>query len=96
MANYFRITVYHPVEDFSAIIDSYGMFDKLWQFSAFMVQKGFKIIAVGNDEQFSDGNFEKTDEIEKDKIILRACSKGVPIQYNSKIEVDGKYYTPNN
>ena len=52
MTNYFRITVYHPVEDFSAIIDSYGMFDKLWQFSAYLVEKGFKIIAVGNDEQF--------------------------------------------
>ena len=37
MANYFRITVYHPVEDFSAIIDSCGMFDKLWQFSSYMV-----------------------------------------------------------
>ena len=96
MANYFRITAYHPVEDFSAIIDSYGMFDKLWQFSAYLVEKGFKIIAVGNDEQFSDGNFEKTDEIEKDKIILRACDKGTPIQNNNRIEVDGKYYTPNN
>ena len=96
MANYFRITVYHPVEDFSAIIDSYGMFDKLWQFSAYLVEKGFKIIAVGNDEQFSDGNFEKTDEIEKDKIILRACANGTPIQNNNRIEVDGKYYTPNN
>lgn len=74
MANYFRITAYHPVEDFSAIIDSYGLFDKLWQFSAYLVEKGFKIIAVGNDEQFLDGNFEKTDEIEKDKIILRACA----------------------
>ncbi len=96
MTNYFRITVYHPVEDFSAIIDSYGMFDKLWQFSAYLVEKGFKIIAVGNDEQFSDGNFEKTDEIEKDKIILRACAQGVPIQNNNRIEVDGKYYIPNN
>lgn len=96
MANYFRITAYHPVEDFSAIIDSYGMFDKLWQFSAYLVEKGFKIIAVGNDEQFLDGNFEKTDEIEKDKIILRACAKGAPIQNKNRIEVDGKYYIPNN
>ena len=96
MANYFRITAYHPVEDFSAIIDSYGLFDKLWQFSAYLVEKGFKIIAVGNDEQFLDGNFEKTDEIENDKIILRACAKGFPDQNNNRIEVDGKYYIPNN
>ena len=66
------------------------------QFSAYLVEKGFKIIAVGNDEQFLDGNFEKTDEIEKDKIILRACAKGFPDQNNNRIEVDGKYYIPNN
>ena len=32
MANYFRITAYHPDKDISAILDSYGKFEKLWQF----------------------------------------------------------------
>ena len=28
MANYFRITAYHPTENFSVIMDSNGMFEK--------------------------------------------------------------------
>lgn len=52
MANYFRITAYHPTENFSVIMDSNGMFEKLWQFSADLVQKGFKIIEVGDSNKF--------------------------------------------
>ena len=55
MTNYFRITAYHPEQNISVIMDSYGKFAKLWQFSAYMVQKGFKVLAVGNDETFFDG-----------------------------------------
>ena len=47
MSNYFRITAYHPEQDLSAIFDSNGYFEKLWQFSAYLIQKGFKIIEVG-------------------------------------------------
>ena len=39
MANYYRITAYHPEKNISVIMDSYGMFEKLWQFSAFLVEK---------------------------------------------------------
>ncbi len=77
-------------------MDSYGIFEKLWQFSAFMVQKGFKIIAVGNDETFMDGNIERQTEPLTDKIILRACSADILSVTNGKIEVDGKFYTSNN
>lgn len=80
MDNYFRITAYHPVEDFSAIIDSYGLFDKLWQFSAYLVEKGFKIIAVGNDEQFLDGNFEKPMRLRKIKLFFALAPKAFLIK----------------
>ena len=46
MSNYFRITAYHPVKNICAIFDSNGRFEKLWQFSAYLVQKGFKIVEV--------------------------------------------------
>ena len=36
MTNYFRITAYHPEQDLSAIFDSNGYFEKLWQFSAYL------------------------------------------------------------
>ena len=50
MANYFRITAYHPAENVCAIFDSNGRFEKLWQFSSYLIQKGFKIIEVGADD----------------------------------------------
>ena len=31
MSNYFRITAYHPEQNLSAIFDSNGYFEKLWQ-----------------------------------------------------------------
>ena len=43
--SYFRITAYHPQENISLILDSNGRFEKLWEFSAHLLQKGFKIIA---------------------------------------------------
>ena len=54
MANYFRITAYHPAKNICAIFDSNGRFEKLWQFSSCLVQKGFKIVEVGNADKFSE------------------------------------------
>lgn len=96
MNNYFRITAYHPEQNISVIMDSYGKFEKLWQFSAYMVQKGFKVLAVGNDETFFDGNIAKETKVEPNKIILQAYTTGKPTIENGKVEVNGKFYTPNN
>lgn len=93
MANYFRITVYHPAEDFSAIIDSYGMFDKLWQFSAYLVEKGCKVLEVGSEGSFTDGNIERA-EYDGERMILRACQKGKPIYRDGTVIVEDKYYKP--
>ena len=56
MSNYFRITAYHPAKNICAIFDSNGRFEKHWQFSAYLVQKGFKIVEVSSDDKFLDGN----------------------------------------
>ena len=90
MTNYFRITAYSPNEDVGMIVDSNGRHEKLWQFSAELVAKGFKILAVGNDAKLTDGNIPKTGE--SDKILLRACMKGKPLQNGSLIEVSSKSY----
>ena len=34
MNNYFRITAYNPENNIGFIADSYGKFEKLWQFSS--------------------------------------------------------------
>ena len=93
MENYFRITAYNSAVDISVIMDSNGVFEKIWQFSSLLVQKGFKILEVGNEEKFLDGNFDRAPE-SKQKIILRACSKGQPIYNGNTVQVSGRYYIP--
>lgn len=93
MTNYYRITAYHPDENISAIFDCYGMFEKKWQFSSFLVTKGFKVLEIGSADDFADGNITKT-EPEKDKLILRSCGKGKPVYNGNTVEVNGQYYIP--
>ena len=93
MANYFRITAYHPAKNICAVFDSNGRFEKLWQFSSYLIQKGFKIIEVGADDKFDYGDLDRA-PADKDKIILRACAKGKPALNGDSVEVNGKHYTP--
>lgn len=89
MNNYYRITAYHPEKDCSIIVDSNGLFEKLWQFSADLVQKGFKIIEVGNSDKFLEGQIDLSEPI-PDKYILCANTKGKPTY--TTLEVDGVQY----
>ena len=91
--NYFRLTAHHPDNDVCLIADSNGYFSALWEFSSFFVKKGFKIIAVGNDTKFSDGNINRisaTDET----FAIRACAMGKPGFENGVITVNGISYRP--
>lgn len=78
MANYFRITAYLPEKDISVILDSNGRFEKLWQFSAYLVQKGFKIIQVCTSNNIVDASFPALNS-KSNKIHLRGIDKGKPI-----------------
>ncbi len=89
MSNYFRITAYHPEQDISIIMDSNGLFEKLWQFSADLVQKGFKIVEVGNADKFLEGQIPLCEPI-PDKYVLRTNAKGTP-QYTT-LSIDGITY----
>lgn len=84
MNNYYRITAYHPEKDISIIMDSFGLFEKKWQFSADLIKRGFKIIEVSDDTQFLDGNIERLTKPEPEKFILRAYANGEP-EYFEKI-----------
>lgn len=90
MANYFRITAYHPKHDVCMIADSNGRFEKLWQFSAHLVQKGFKIIEVGAEEKFLDGNLQRAPA--GNQLFIRACAKGKPEIAGNTFIVHGKQY----
>lgn len=101
MNNYYRITGYCEKEDFCFIMDCYGMFEKLWQFSSYLLQKGLKVLEVGNETKFTDGNIERIEE-DTEKIYLRANAKGKPeyvtesvngITYKA-VKVSDKIYIP--
>lgn len=94
MNNYFRITAYNPDNDVSAIFDSYSYYEKLWQFSAFLIEKGFKIVEVGNIGSFSDENITVATPNDS-HLILRACAMGKPEYKNGVITINGKMYKPN-
>lgn len=77
MANYFRIAAYYPEKDISVILDSNGRFEKLWQFSSYLVQKGFKILEVGKDDFIIDAGYKRVEK-ESSKIFLMGFMKGQP------------------
>ena len=104
MANYYRITAYHKEKDISIIMDSYGFFEKKWQFSADLIRRGFDIIEVSDDTQFLDGNIERLTEPDYEKFMLRANEHGQPKYIKQEINgitykavmVEGKIYIPDN
>lgn len=105
MNNYYRITGYCEEKDFCFILDCYGMYEKLWQFSSMLVQKGLKVLEVGNDTKFIDTIGESRlarVEPNTEKILLRANNKGKP-EYTTQtvngvaykaVKVADKVYIP--
>lgn len=99
---YYRITAYYPEDDFSFIIDSNGLFEKLWQFSSNLIEKGFEIIEVSRLENIIDINIQPAEE-DNENFILRATADGKPEyieqEYNGvlykAIKVGDKVYIPN-
>ncbi|MBQ7907397.1 MAG: hypothetical protein IJ309_05420 [Clostridia bacterium] len=98
MKNYFRITAYHKKLNISMIMDSYGKFNELWEFSAYLVEKGFSILEVHRANKFTDGNFIKASQ-DNEHVILRAAQYGMPdIQTNGSktVTIANRYYSINN
>lgn len=92
MSKYFRITAYNEKKNYTFIADSYGHFEKLWQFSAYLITKGMRIIAVNTEGKFEFGNIPKVDPDPK-HIIIRACTTGKANFKSNTIKVSGKEYT---
>lgn len=88
---FFRITAYNPTEDCSIIIDSNGKFEKLWQFSSLLVNKGFKILVVTPESKITKTNIS-TPQYSPDNLILRACIKGKVDTSNNCTEINGRWY----
>ena len=68
--NYFRVTIYDKTNNISAILDSNGAFDKLWQYSAYLVSKGLKILDACKIEDTQNTNIIPVNKVSK-HILLR-------------------------
>ena len=73
------------------IMDSYGKFNELWEFSAYLVEKGFSILEVHRANKFTDGNFPKASQ-DNEHIILRAAQYGMPDVEADTITIANRYY----
>ena len=89
MANYFRITAYHPGEDYCFIVDSHGRFERLGAFSSYLVHKGVKILEASNGDKFLDGNMMRAKE-HPEYLYIQSAQRGKPIM--TTVTVDGKSY----
>ena len=85
--NHFRITAYNKQNNYSIIIESKGMFEKLWQFSSYLVNKGLEILEVGHVKDQISVNLTKSD-IHGGKMILKAIASGKP-EYDTQV-LDGR------
>ncbi len=101
MSNYYRITGYCEQEDFCFILDCNGCYEKLWQFSSFLVQKGLQVLEVGSADKFLDGDIPHAQQ-NAEKLLLRANAKGKPeyvtqviggVTYTA-VKVADKFYVP--
>lgn len=87
---YFRITVYAPKENISAILEASDKYNQLWEFSSFLVYQGLDIIAVCPAERIVPGTLELLPLVDKpsNKIMLRAITEGKPA--TDTIEYEGR------
>ena len=101
--NHYRVTAYHPTEDITVLIDSFGVYDKLWQLSSMLVMKGFKILEVSDSTKFVNVNVPSIEPNNK-QLYLRACMVGRPDEFIQDIDgrhikvvqVESRMYIPDN
>ncbi|MCI9405126.1 MAG: hypothetical protein HFJ21_07120 [Clostridia bacterium] len=99
--NHFRVTAYHPTEDITILIDSYGVYEKLWQLSSMLVLKGFNIIEASDSTKFVNVNIPDIAP-NTDKLYLRACMVDKPdiflqpldAKRSRVVQVENRMYIP--
>lgn len=89
MKNYFRLTAYEPNKNITMILDSNGVFEKKWQFSAFVIARGCQIINITDSDNMIDVNCGKMDYNPKQfKLMAHIIGKAENIKHT----IDGKTY----
>lgn len=87
---YMRATVYIPAQNKSYIFDVNGVYDAVWKFTEYLLDKGCEIIAVGDDETFIDCNCG-TDTPMDGKMHKISEQEGRPQQFEERYN-DNRIY----
>lgn len=87
---YMRATVYIPAQNKSYIFDVNGMFDAVWKFTEYLLDKGCEIVAIGDDDTFIDCNCGK-DAILSGKVHKVSEQEGRPQQFEER-HTDNRIY----
>ena len=103
MQNYYRITAYHKEMDYSIIMDSYGRYNALWEFSADLIRLGYSIMEASKLENIQEINMAPCLDEDSTLPYLRSWGKGKPVYFEheangktySAIRVKGHMYVPN-
>ena len=53
---YIRATVYIPAQNKSYIFDVNGVYDAVWKFTEYLLDKGCQIVAISDEDTFLDCN----------------------------------------
>lgn len=75
MVKYFRVKALYPQNNMAIVADSYGKYDEIWQLSAFLISKGFKILEVWDDGKVVDSDMPKVKGKDTNHIFVRNCTK---------------------
>ena len=70
-------------------MDCHGKFEKLWEFSSYLVGKGLKVLEVSNGDTFLDGNMKRAKE-HPEYLYIQSEQRGQPTK--TTVTVDGKTY----
>ena len=77
MSKYLRVKAHYPKENMTVVVDSYGKYDEIWQLSAFLIKKGFKILQVWDDGKLTDKDIPKVNTVDTAHLFVRTCEVNV-------------------
>ena len=87
---YMRATVYIPKKNTSYILDVKGMFDAVWKFTEYLLDRDCKIIAIGDETTFIDCNCGMN-AICDGKVHMVSQQEGMPQQFEERYS-DNRIY----
>lgn len=89
MREYFRVVGYCEEKDFCFVLDSYGYCNEIWELSADLIRRKYRVPIAATQGNMLDGNIPKIPYDDK-AVHLRAVAIGKP--QHTVLELNGVRY----